>query len=343
MALTVVAKGGVVGTRWSLYDPTTGNLADPDEFPVGPRFTVYDTDQVTPITGLDNIIYSLRRELGIYSMNLVVPLSDTTLPPTDPGEFYTIGIAPGTGTKNGDDLVNSLGAAPTFQFEVVEGATTYSSERLYANAAELMSLYEITDVTDKEVRFAQGLCDDWMKRTLWPDMYERERYQVPQDRNVILLAHRPIIRIHGGSATDPVGAQGVVGRMGYGRRDRRAINALGASYMSILALTGSPAQFMAMRSEELEFHPLTGEVWLPSTPFLQGYTQVELTYEAGFHIIPERAKRALAQTVAYARLKGFGPMMQWSVGKVSHSTNTDDLLPTEVKRMLTPYATKLWM
>lgn len=337
-----VAKGGVVGTRWTLYNPALNTLADPDEYPEGPRFTVYDVDQVTPITGLDNILFTLRRELGIYSMNLIIPLNNVTLPVTAPGAFYTVGIAAGTATKDGVDLVNSFGSPPTFQFQVMEGATEYSSERFYASAADLMELYGITDVTDQEVRFAQGLCDDWMKRTLWPDLYERERYPVPQDRNVIMLHHRPIIRIHGGLATDPAGAQGVMGRMAYGRRDRRTINALGGSFLSIQALMGSPSKFIAIRPEEVEFHPLTGECWLPSTPFMHNYTQVELTYEAGFHRIPDRAKRALAQTIAYSRLKGFGPLMQWSVGKVSHSTNSDDLLAPEVKRMLTPYAVKLW-
>lgn len=343
MAIPTVAKGSSLYTTWSLYRPVSGGgtpseLVDPDEYPSGPRFEVRDSGNAV-VPGLDALPFKMRRGRGVFSLEIPIPLSGGVLPA---GETFTVQLKAGTASANGQALVGRSGVPPALEFSVIDGATVYDPEQFYVDPAELESVYGVSPRPEEhEVRFAQRLVDDWMHRSLWPSMFERERYSVPPDRNLIVLHHRPVIRLYSAALSDPVAAQGGMGRYGYGRRDKRSMNQTGpANYMSVMAVLGSPPQWVAMDTAQVEFHPQTGECWLPSGFFLLNYTQVEMTYEAGFAAIPRRAKGAIAETVAWVRLKGFGPLMGWSVGRVSHNTNTDDLLTPQVKRALEPYRAK---
>jgi hypothetical protein len=340
--METVSKGATLHTVWSLYDPASPTtLVDPDEYPEAPRFNVYDVDGITPVTGFSDFLYTLRRGPGVFSLNLPIPLAGTVMPPTAFGKYYTLRL--NTGSRNGQNLVQSDGSQPEFQFAVEDTANAYLPDRPYTTPDEMVNLYGIDGPpTVQQVRFAQGLCDDWMHRSLWPSIFEKERYSVQPDRNLVLLSHRPVTRIFSVRANDPVDASGVVGRYGYGRRDRRTLNQINANYLSVMAVLGSPPRFVPIRAEDIEFNPYTGECWLPSGFFLVNYSQVEFTYEAGFRVIPERVKRAVAVTLQFVRLKGFGPLMNWTVGRVSHATKDPDILPGEVKRMLEPYRSKYW-
>src|SRR5215472_3037498 len=106
--METVSKGATLHTVWALYDPASPTaLVDPDEYPEAPRFTLYDIDGTTPVTGFDDILYTLRRGLGVFSLNLPIPLAATVLPPTAVGKYYTLRLT--TGSRNGNNLVQSDG------------------------------------------------------------------------------------------------------------------------------------------------------------------------------------------------------------------------------------------
>lgn len=320
-------------TVWSLYDPSAPTvLVDPDEFPETPRFEIRD-DGDAVVDGYDNLTYTARRGLGVFAFDLPIPLGDAL-----PEGTYTIQCK--LATRNGQAVVT--GAVPAFT--VIEPATAeaYSAVRPYASADELHSVIGVSPKpAESEIIFAQQLMDDWMHRSLWPSVVERERKHLPPDRNLFTLAIRPIIRIAAAGASTPVDGQSVVGRYGYGRRDRRVLNQTSGNYLSVMAVLGSPPRFIPIDPAQIEFHPDTGECWIPTGFFLVNYSEVEVTYEAGYRVIPFSAKVALAETISWVRVKGFGPLTSFNIGRVSHSTG-EELLTGEVKRRLEPYRAKFY-
>lgn len=326
-----VAKGAELRTTWTFYRPpasgTPSEQLDPDEFPEGPRFAVYPSGGVDPVDGFSELAYTRRYAPGSFGFNLPIPFADGIL---DPGDYE---IRASLASVGGSALVGASGAVPAAAFTVVAAAEPFSGDRFYVTGAELAARYGVPDAADHEIRYAQQLCDDWMHRSLWPTVVERERHDLPVDVNVVQLDVRPVIRLFSVQAGDPVDAAAMVGRIGPGRRDRRRRVSYAGDYLTTLAALGGPARATPIDPATCTLHNETGELWLPPGLFLTAYNQLEATYEAGYRVIEERHRWAIAETIAFVRVKGFGPITNYSIGKVSHDS-APDLLTGEVKRRL---------
>lgn len=341
--MTTVVPGGAVHTQWSFYRPpaagaTPSELLDPDEFPNGPRFELYHTADDSLVQGYDEIAYTRRNDRGVYVLDLPIPVSGDLAA----GEYY---LQAKRATVGGTALVGQSGTTPLrgpFTVLPPPKGEDYSTLRLYAEPGELGEFFGVSPAPQAhEVLFAQQLLDDWMHRSLWPTVYERERKNVPPDRNLVVLTYRPVIRIFQALPSAANAAQPVLGRYGYGRRDRRVLNQTSGNYLSVMAVMGNPPQFIPIDPAQIEFRPETGECWFPTGFFLVNYSQLEITYEAGYRVIPFGVKVALAETIAFVRIKGFGPLSSWSVGRVSQQTG-EELMTPEVKRRLEPYRAKFF-
>jgi len=217
---------------------------------------------------------------------------------------------------------------PTRQFGVSPGtvinADIPTEEQLYITPSELSQLYGIT-VTEGHVRFAQDLVNAHTNRTsLWPEQYE-ERIDVPSDRQVAQLNITPAIKIIEAA-----------GRYSYGRRDRRAINQVNQDYMAAIAVFGSPPRFTAIDVDQIDLHPSTGEIWLPTGFFLVAYTQIQIKYLAGFQQIPSRVKSAMAEILNVMCQKGVSDRVQNSVGRTSRRYSSDSFMTPTARQLLQP-------
>lgn len=329
-----VAKGGTLHTTWAFYRPpasgTPTEARDPDEFPEGPRFAVYPAAGDTPVPGFEALPYARRYAPGVFTFNLPIPFADGVLDAAD----YE--IRPELASVGGLPLVGRSGAIPSAPFTVIAGASAFPGDRPYVTPAELGARFGIGDVEPHEVGFAQQILDDWMHRSLWPTVIEKERQTIPEDRNQLQLDVTPVIRLFGLQATEPITAASMVGRYGQSRRNRRNASPFGSFFQSTLAALGGPATFFPIDPAAADCHLETGQLWLPAGPYLTSYSQVEVTYEAGLRVIPEAAKWAVAETIALVRMKGLGPISQWSIGRVSLGSG-ETLVTDEVRRRLGRY------
>jgi hypothetical protein len=200
-----------------------------------------------------------------------------------------------------------------------------AADELYATPAEMLDQYGMT-VTEAEIRFAMSLIHSVTCRpSLWPEVYE-ERLEVPSDRQQVILAVTPVVRI-----------LSAAGRYSYGRRDRRALNQVNYDYLAALAVFGSPPRFTEIDVDQIELYEPTGECWLPTGAFLINYTQVAIKYLAGYNQIPARILAALAMIVNEVCTKGSSDRISYSVGRVSRRYATPSFITSDIYDLLSPY------
>jgi len=166
-----------------------------------------------------------------------------------------------------------------------------------------------------------GYCN---RRSLWPEEHT-ERLDVPAGRNQVQLAARPVLRILSAH-----------GRYGYGRRDRRQLNSANVDYVSVLAVLGSPPQFLPLDVNLIEVTGASGEVWLPTGMFLVPYSTIDITYVAGFVDIPYRIKLYVALIVNEICAKGSADRISYSVGRVSRTFASPSFIPADVRSDCNP-------
>jgi hypothetical protein len=202
---------------------------------------------------------------------------------------------------------------------------TPTSEQLYASPDEMNTLFGMT-VTEGQIRYAMGLIHAYCcRRSLWPEEYE-ERLAVPPDRNPVILAARPVLQL-----------VAAAGRYGYGRRDRRTLNALNADALAVAALMGAPPAFANIDVEQCDVYGPTGEVWLPTGLFLVAYSEVQVRYTAGLVDMPFQVKAAMAEILNTIRAKGVADRHYYTVNKVQRQFSRASFLSEDAERFLAPY------
>lgn len=208
---------------------------------------------------------------------------------------------------------------------VFANAGTPEESQLYMDPDEVRQLYGM-NVTEGQIRFSQSLMNATMNRpSLWPEIYQ-ERINVPSDRQQVILAATPVIKIVDAS-----------GRYSYGRRDRRALNQVNYDYLAALAVFGNPPRFQNIPVDDIEVFQPTGECWLPTGFFLIGYSQVDIKYMSGFTQIPDRAKAALAEIINTICAKGVSDRYMFQVGKVHRRFRESGFVTPQAYDLLEPY------
>jgi hypothetical protein len=331
--MLTVSRAGTIRLVFQTY--YSGQLADPDEFPVGPRFHLAKAaTENSAIAGYENIPYANRLSRGVFEFILRITNRKSNLPVLADGAYV---VKLNLGSVSSTTLIDENGDVPKQSVTIVPEASVSQDFAPYATTAELFADYGLKDVTEQEVRFSQSLMDVEMNRpTLWPHVYSNKRHDIPQGRNFIQVDYRPVIRIFGASLL--VDASGLKGRYTPGRRDRRQLNAFNQDYLAVMATFGVPPRFTAIDVDHVNLHTDTGQIWLPTGYFLVPYSQVEITYEAGCPVIPSPVKRALAEMVEWVRFKGYANLTSYSEGKVSRQTG-ESFITNSVRSALRPYKT----
>lgn len=203
--------------------------------------------------------------------------------------------------------------------------------QLYITPMECSTAYGITGVLEGQIRFAMDLINSACNRvSLWIETYE-ERAQLPTDRYQSQLVHRPV--------TEIIQARG---RYGYSRRDRRTANQSNYDFIAATALFGNPPGFVPIDVNQIDIYGPTGEFWLPTGVFLVGFTEVEITYLAGYEQIPSRVKAATANVVNNICTRGASNRSEFTIGRSRErfSREGNAYIDDTTLSMLTPYISR---
>ena len=141
----------------------------------------------------------------------------------------------------------------------------------------------------------------------------------------------------GGNLSSIISASG---RYGYGRRDQQAtypdLN-YGANILQVAAFFGGPPQWTGIDASMIDVNPAVGELWLPAGLYLSSYTEVIVTYNAGFNPIgmPNNIKMATAALVKnfITRSGGVTGLNSYSAGRI-HAAFTPNLVDPTIEQWL---------
>ncbi len=150
-------------------------------------------------------------------------------------------------------------------------------------------MYGLEDSTDPAlIRVASDLVDAFCQRDslLVTQVFERNR--LPDGVPITRASVTPLAIV--APATTPFIS--VRARHGI----QRGAGGEGA-LAEMLAPFGGPPAWVDLAPSQVEYNAATGELWLPAGIFGAPYTDVELTYTAGYAQVPEAAKLACAQII----------------------------------------------
>jgi hypothetical protein len=197
-----------------------------------------------------------------------------------------------------------------------------------------------------------------------------QRMLLPEGRNIFRTMFRPLIAVPAQTVADLsasgqnfyTGCQpnvvkmntgvltpliGASGRYGYSRRGSQQVYPdlnYGANILQIASFFGGPPQFTPIDISMADFDNKTGEIWVPAGLYLSQYTEVFITYNAGYdpRDMPKSIKHACAALIRNLLSKGGGTtgMKSFSVWRVSGQF-TEDLIDATVARWLQNYVTVL--
>jgi hypothetical protein len=182
---------------------------------------------------------------------------------------------------------------------------------------------------------ASVLIDTYCKRAMAVTSYT-EQLRLPSGRNRVLLSYTPAVAL--APATIPyVTAQG---RYGYPRRASSSMQVFPAtSLLELSSIFGGPPQWEDIDVTQIVDNHATGEIWLPPGIYMAQYTEIKITYTAGYVVVPDAIMAACAYLV-FAYLERAA--MMGMKGKVTALVASDHtLIDADIKAMLDPYRVRV--
>ncbi len=110
-----------------------------------------------------------------------------------------------------------------------------------------------------------------------------------------------------------------------------------ATLAELLAPFGGPPTWVDLTPSQVEHHAATGEVWLPASLYGGVYTEVEITYNAGFSQVPENAKLACAQMIRNIESHPAASVREARLDRLKLAYFQHSLLDEDVRRLLSPF------
>lgn len=169
-----------------------------------------------------------------------------------------------------------------------------------------------------------------------------ERMRLRPDRNTVRLTYLPLATV--APASSPLTAaraRYAVPRRGEERPIGTAAidpaHPIGDLAFDVALAFGLPNTWSALDITSVDFCADTGELTLPSNPLGFGYNEVEITYTAGFAVIPDAVKFACAQIVRNAQATPALNVRSGSLERMQLQYFADTLLDPTVCAGLAPY------
>jgi hypothetical protein len=198
---------------------------------------------------------------------------------------------------------------------------------LYLSTAEFPA-YALADSTEPAlISIASDLVDSFCQRASLQVTQYTERNRLPGGRPVTRATFTPL--------AVPQGAQTpfVLVRARHGVL--RGPNA--AALAEMLVPFGGPPEWIALDPAQVDYQAETGELWLPSGIFGMAYSEVELTYTAGYSEPPEAVKLACAQIIRNVESHPAANVKMAQLDRLQLEYFAGSLLDDDIRRLLAPY------
>ncbi len=198
---------------------------------------------------------------------------------------------------------------------------------LYLSSAEFAA-YALADSTDPAlIRVASDLVDAFCQRTTLLVAQYSERNRLPEGRPVSRATYTPL------AVVAPAATPFVTVRARHGIP--RGPNAAGLAEM--IAPFGGPPQWIDLDAAQVDYNAATGDIWLPGGIFGVPYTEVELTYNAGFAQIPEAVKLACAAIIRNVESHPAAGVSAAQFDRLQLQYFAGSLLDEDARRLLAPF------
>jgi hypothetical protein len=177
---------------------------------------------------------------------------------------------------------------------------------------------------------ASSLIDAHCRRaTLFIAQYQ-ERIRMLPDRNTIRLSYLPLAALD--SAPSPM-----VSARGRYIVPRRGESALDDVRLNVALAFGLPGSWIDIDPASTDFDSRTGELNLPLNVIGLSFSEVEITYTAGYDVIPDAIKYACAQIVQNAAATPALNVKSTQVDRMRMDYFAPELLDASVRSLLAPF------
>ena len=187
-----------------------------------------------------------------------------------------------------------------------------------------------TTVEPALVGAASSLIDAHCRRATLAVAEYQERIRMMPDRNTVRLTYLPLAAL--APATSPI----VSGRGRY-TIPRRGEWPFDDLRQDVALMFGLPGTWTTIDPVSVDFDANTGELTLPLNVVGLWFSEVELTYTAGFAVIPDAVKYACAQIVRNAQASPALNVRTGHVDRMRMDYFAPDLLDASVRALLAPY------
>jgi hypothetical protein len=200
-------------------------------------------------------------------------------------------------------------------------------ENLYLTTAEFTS-YGLADSTDPALaRVASNLVDSFCQRASLCVTQYSERNRLPEGRPITRASFTPLV-VAEGAATPFVTLRARHARL-------RGPNA--ATLAEWIAPFGGPPAWVDLDPAQADYNAATGEIWLPVGIFGVLYSEVEMTYTAGYVEVPEAVKLACAQIIRNMESHPASNVRTAQLDRLQLEYFAASLLDEDTRRLLAPF------
>lgn len=140
---------------------------------------------------------------------------------------------------------------------------------------------------------------------------------------------------------------GAAGRYAYSRRSDQVAGLYNDyNLIAVLQTFGGPPMWQSIDVRQADLRPDTGEAWLPAGMLLAYYSDVRMSYVAGYPqaSLPAAIKQATANIITNAASADYAPpnFKVAQAGGSKFERFSDSQLDTDTKNLLEPYRKKLF-
>ena len=100
---------------------------------------------------------------------------------------------------------------------------------------------------------------------------------------------------------------------------------------------GGPPTWVELDAAAVDYHSDTGEIWLPSTIFGFPFTEIELTYTAGYAQVPPAVKLACAQIIRNLESHPAPQVRTAQLDRLQLEYFEGSLVDDDARRLLAPF------
>ena len=171
-----------------------------------------------------------------------------------------------------------------------------------------------------------------------------EQRTMPPDRPLTMLAKTPVMAVLSG-----------VGRYGYMRRGNDAVGSIDTyNLLAVMSKFGGPPAWEPFTPQASSIDPQTGQLWIPAGVLLAYYTEVRVSYIAGWAYanLPYEIKQACANIInnqaALQGIAGTVQKAQTGAGAITRFAGVGGMQPsaaidTDTAALLSPYKARMFV